>query len=769
MKANCFFIITLLLILTLSGPNFILASTPERTLTGHTDTVFSVEFSPEGNMLATKSKDGTIRLWNPNSESLLRTIDTNPRGEIAFNKDGSILASAEGTDKVVNLWNTDTGKLQKTLGGHLGDVYYVAFSPNGDVLASGDSDGNIILWNPDTGQLLRTWHADTLDGLTFSADGRFLANGGRDEPNVKVWNPDTGQLLHTFEPKVEIVLDIAFSPDGNILASAGWGGIDLWDANTGELLRSFPRQSGRFIISVTFSPDGKMLAGGRDDKKIDLWDVENALFLKTLTGHIGDGRISDTAYVYDVMFSPDGRMLASAGGDKTVRLWEITPPEKVAPPQPPDFLADENLKTWTEDFNAGHLDSWTKREHQRERVTWDVKNGQLEARTQTFCNGRLNVSNELAVDTNYTLEFTAFPIEVEQLRAKLKVDSTDNANAGIFIGKKPDSLYNKVFQHAYLFANHTLGEPDNNNWRSGHSSAPRIGLNLTEIDVVFDRGRFYLYSEGEYIVDFQVNIQKIDYVGIAVFPKNCGGEAAVTLDDFEISGPAIPDIRIPKKGPDDRIEDQPIEIEDAWIEDFSDGHLDSWTEAKHQAEDKRVTWQAKDGLLDVWIQPLQAKALIQTYELEFTGLPIKAEKLRVKVDVLEAHNANVGLFIGQYDDGNNISRRTYKILHKSIWGPIEFRGQNPEGVYENLKDIEIVFDKGHFELLSEGEHILEFDEPNLRTIDCLGIIAYTTEVPLAHFVMDNFIISDISAYEKKSLNVQAKGKAAVLWGELKQK
>ena len=64
---------------------------------------------------------------------------------IAFNEDGSILASAGATDKVVNLWNPDTGELQKTLTGHLGDVYYVAYSPEGDVLASGDSEGNIRL------------------------------------------------------------------------------------------------------------------------------------------------------------------------------------------------------------------------------------------------------------------------------------------------------------------------------------------------------------------------------------------------------------------------------------------------------------------------------------------------------------------------------------------------------------------------------------------------------------------------------------------------
>lgn len=760
MQANHFFIITLVLILALGLPNSIFASAPERTLTGHIDTVLSVEFSPEGNMLATKSKDKTIRLWNPHSGSLLRTIDTNPRGGIAFSKDGSILASAEGTDKVVNLWHTGTGKLQKTLGGHLGNVYYVTFSPNGDVLASGDSDGNIILWNPDTGQLLRTWHADTLDGLTFSADGKFLANGGRDAPNVKVWNSDTGQLLHTLEPDVDGVFDVAFSPEGHILASVGWGGMDFWDANTGELLRSFPRESGRVYLSVAFSPDGKTVACGKDFEGISLWDVKKGMLLKNLRVNRED--------VYDVAFSPDGRTLASVGDSAQVHLWEITPLDPITVPEFPEGLTGPDIKTWTEDFNDADLISWTKREHQREKVVWQTIGGKLHVETQPFCNGRLNVNNELALYTNYMLEFTAFPIEAEQIRVKLKVDTLENANAGIFIGKKPDTLYDKPFQHAYLFANHTLGEPDNNNWRSGHSSAPRIGLNLTEIDVVFDRGHFYVYSDGEYIVDFQVNIQKIDYVGITVFPKICGREAAVTLDHFEISGPTIPaegDVivePIDKKPIDEKV------LDDFWVEDFNDGHLDSWTEAKHQAEDKRVTWQAKDGHLDVWIQPLLAKALIQTYELEFTGLPIKAEKLRVKVDVLEAHNANVGLFIGQYDDGNNISRRTYKILHKSIWGPIEFRGQNPEGVYENLKDIEIVFDKGHFELLSEGEHILEFDEPNLRTIDCLGIIAYTTEVPLAHFVMDNFIISDISAPEKKSLNVQAKGKAAVLWGELKQ-
>ena len=754
MKIKLFFISTLFLISVIVLPTVILASAPERTLTGHTDHVNSVEFSPNGDMLATKGKDATIRLWNPHTGRLLRTINTNSGGVIAFNEDGSILASAGGTDKVVNLWNIDTGKLQKTLTGHLGNVYYVAYSPEGDVLASGDSEGNIRLWNPDTGQLLRTWHADKLDGLTFSADGSILANGGRDDSNVKVWNPDTGEHLHTLEPAVDDVFDVAFSPEGHMLASAGWGGIDLWDASTGELVRSFPRDTGRFYLSVAFSPDGRTLACGKDFEGISLWDAERGILLKNL-------RI-DREDVYDVAFSPDGQTLASVGNDNLVRLWEISTPNTLTVPDFPEGLTGPNVETWSEDFNIGNLDSWTSPEHQREKVTWEIIDGRLDVQTEPYCNGRLNISNDLAMVTNYMLDFTAFPIDAEQIRVKLKVHSRDNVNAGIYIGKRPDSLFERKFQDAYLFANHTIGNPDN--WRQ--NAAPKIGLNLTEIDVVFDHGHFILYSDGEYIVDFRdSSIQTVDYVGIAIFTDNCNDEAAVTLDDFEISGPTIPATGTVTVDPIDK---KPIDdevLDDFWVEDFNDGHLDSWTESKHQMEEKRTTWQAKDGHLDVWIEPWQAKALIQTYELEFTGFPIKAEKLRVKVNVLEAQNANVGLFIGQRTHTGNIFRRTYKILHRSIWGAIEFPRQVPDVDYDNLKDIEIVFDKGHFELLSEGEHILEFTEPNLPYIDCLGIVAYTTEVPLAYFAMDNFIISDLVAPEEKSLNVRAEGKAAVLWGD----
>lgn len=757
MKINPSFIVIILLISISAMSVTIAADAPDRILTGHTNNVFSIAFSPNGEILATKSADKTIRLWNPHTGQHLRTIHTNSLRGIAFSPDGNVLASGGGEEKVVNLWNPNTGKLLRSFEAHPNKVTDVAFSPDGNYFASASTDGTIRIWKPNTDHLIRILHADKIDGIAFSADSRILANGGGEDENIKLWNVETGHLIHKLKPNHHDVFDIAFSSKNHFLASTGWNGIDLWDGNTGELVRSFPREIGRLMLCVAFSPEGDMIASGKDRGGINLWDTDRGYLLQNLS--------MDGETVYDIAFSPDGRILASVGSDNQVRLWEITPIQEIVPPEFPVGLTGPNVKTWTEDFNDSDLESWSSLEHQREKVKWQVKHGQLDVQTQSFCNGRLNIYDKLVRDTKYSYEFTAFPIDAEQVRVKLKILETENANAGLFIGKKPDSLYHHVMQHAYLFTNHTIGGPD----KSGEYGEPTIGFNISEIDVVFDRGKFHLYSEGEYIVDFQSTLQTIDYVGIVVFPKSCANNAAVTLDEFEISGPSISTVRIPKEEPEDRNVDKPIDIKGVWVENFNNDSLDSWRQPIHQTNTKRSTWQAKDGLLDVWIQPLQSHAIMQKYEMEFTGFPINTEELRVRVDVLEAHNANVGILIGQHNEnGLGTSRRTYKILHGSIWSPIEF-GEVPDIKYKELNEIEIVFDKGHFELLSEGEHILEFDEPNLPTIDCLGIIAYTSEFPLAHFVMDNFIVAESTAPFPGSLRVQAKDKATVLWGELKKK
>lgn len=211
-----------------------------------------------------------------------------------------------------------------------------------------------------------------------------------------------------------------------------------------------------------------------------------------------------------------------------------------------------------------------------------------------------------------------------------------------------------------------------------------------------------------------------------------------------------------------------------WVEDFSEGQLDSWKENGDQHNN--ASWQTKDGHLDIWIEP-EPFALLQDYNLEFIGFPIKADKLRVKVSVLETVNGTPGILIGQHDDNVgpviqqlNITRRSYIFLTNIIYGARAFPSQHPKDVQFDIKEIEIVFNRGHFELLSEGKHLLEFDEPNLPTIDALGITIYMKgrNLPVVHSVLDDFIISGPSIPSNGKLDVQSSGKTAVLWGELKR-
>ena len=207
-----------------------------------------------------------------------------------------------------------------------------------------------------------------------------------------------------------------------------------------------------------------------------------------------------------------------------------------------------------------------------------------------------------------------------------------------------------------------------------------------------------------------------------------------------------------------------------WIEDFNQGDLKSWI--KHDPNG-RTTWQAKGGHLDVWLEPFHHQVLRGAdYELVFIGFPLKAEKLTVKVTILDDQNASAGIFIGQFNDRGSISRRTYKFFQGGIWEPIEFAPQLPNnpfafGQSAAKNEIKIVFNKGDFQVVSDGKHIIDFHEPNLPTVDCLGIIVHAIP-PLGHVVLDDFIISGPSIPSNGSMSVCPKDKATVLWGELKR-
>jgi serine/threonine protein kinase len=167
------------------------------------------------------------------------------------------------------------GNLLQTLTSHSYSVTSVAYSPDGQTLASGSGDKTIKLWNVKTGNLLQTLpsHSNLVISVAYSPDGQTLATGSGDK-TIKLWNVKTGNLLQTLTDHTDWVYSVAYSPDGRTLASGSDDStIKLWDVKTGNLLQTLKGHS-NLVISVAYSPDGRTLASGSDDKTIKIWRLK---------------------------------------------------------------------------------------------------------------------------------------------------------------------------------------------------------------------------------------------------------------------------------------------------------------------------------------------------------------------------------------------------------------------------------------------------------------------------------------------------------------
>ena len=233
---------------------------------------------------------------------------------VAFSPDGRLLATAS-LDKTARVWDPATGECLRTLVGHAGTVWAVAFSPDGRLLATASLDKTARVWDPATGECLRTLvgHTAGVTGMAFSPDGTLPATASNDK-TARLWNPATGECLRTLAGHAGKVYGVAFSPDGRLLATVSYDGTArVWDPATGECLRTLAGHAGT-VWAVAFSPDGRLLATGSADGTARVWDPATGECLRTLAGH--------PSTVWAVAFSPDGRLLATGSPDKTARLWD---------------------------------------------------------------------------------------------------------------------------------------------------------------------------------------------------------------------------------------------------------------------------------------------------------------------------------------------------------------------------------------------------------------------------------------------------------------
>ena len=289
-----------------------------KTLQGHTDRVWSVVFNPDGTTLASASDDHTVKIWHVRTGEMLKTLQghTDRVVSVSFNIDGTILASGS-EDHTIKLWDVHAGTCLNTLSGHTSIVWSVAFSPDGILLVSSSEDQTVRIWDIRNAQTLKTLqgHANLVWSVAFSPNGILLASGSEDQ-TLRLWDAYTGQCMKILQGYTNQVWSVAFSPDGATLASGNEDRtVKVWNSNTRQLLRSLSGHGNR-VRSVTFSPNGMLVASGSEDHTVRVWDARTGQCLRVLRQH--------TNPVWSVDFSNDSRTLASGSDDQTIILWDIT-------------------------------------------------------------------------------------------------------------------------------------------------------------------------------------------------------------------------------------------------------------------------------------------------------------------------------------------------------------------------------------------------------------------------------------------------------------
>jgi WD40 repeat protein len=298
--------------------------------------IVKLAFSPDGKRIVSIDGHGVAKVWDTTADPPVRSLKTADPwiGSMCFSPDGRRLATVEGrhvtrsqVEVVVRIWDVAAGHEIHSLHGYSEEIFSnVAFHPDGNrvALSMGPArdDHRVHIWDLAAGRATLAFpdkeaaqHSDFTYAVAFHAHGDALATTDAILGLLTLWNIPSGRERFTAKAAVGAILDVAFSPDGRWIATAGNREAVLWDVITGrEVVRL--RGPEDWVSAVAFNPDGRQIAIASSDRTIWVYEAATGRRLLTLFGH--EDRVTDVAY------SPDGRRIASTANDRMVKLWEAS-------------------------------------------------------------------------------------------------------------------------------------------------------------------------------------------------------------------------------------------------------------------------------------------------------------------------------------------------------------------------------------------------------------------------------------------------------------
>ncbi len=296
-----------------------------RALEGHTKIVWGVGYTPDGQRLASASFDQKVKIWDATTGQEVLTLHghTNTALAVAFSRDGRRLATA-GEDGTIRIWNatpiTDPPAREIfTLTGHTDVVRAVAYSPDGRWIASAGDDATVWLWNAASGRSARQFrgHHHPISGLAFRPDGRSIVSVDH-HGTMLVWDVETGSLVLELRKEIDeeqLLMEVAYSPDGLTFATVGGDSVNVFDSNTGKLVVTASIHDW-MTICLSYTHDGRRVATGSRDSVINVIDTSTGKLAKTVK--VKASRVSV------VSFSPDDGHLAAVISDGSIKIWDTT-------------------------------------------------------------------------------------------------------------------------------------------------------------------------------------------------------------------------------------------------------------------------------------------------------------------------------------------------------------------------------------------------------------------------------------------------------------